>query len=158
MQITRTPRARRALAAALAVFLVAGLGACHITWHLGSTHGAIIETSAARASIGIWRAPTRLLADIERAQGVNRVQQILCAAGNFPAIPLGVGGRSISAATVKKKWCGYVNGDDGDLRGALRDAQEGKKDDCLALTLISSGAYIKNWTHKSAGCKTGSLG
>ncbi|MEZ5137491.1 MAG: hypothetical protein R2711_01525 [Acidimicrobiales bacterium] len=74
MNPTRTrlgarPRPTRRLAVALAVLCCVGLGACQISWRLGTTHGAIVEPGAARASIGIWRAPTRLLADLEQSRG-----------------------------------------------------------------------------------------
>lgn len=153
----RVPRAgMRRLMLLSAAALALGLSACNITWTAGKTHGAIIETSAARASIGIWRAPTRVLYDVYGSAGITTVQDILCAHGTFPTLRLAVGKRSVSSDALKKKWCGYVRGDGADLRGALIDAQR-QRDNCLALTLISSGAYIKNWTHKSAGCKTGSL-
>lgn len=156
-----TPRPTRLAArlalGALGALLVVGLGACHVSWRAGATHGAIIEPTAGRASIGIWRAPTRLLADLERSHGIDVVQDVLCASGRFPAVSVSVGGRSVSSSFLSQRWCGYVRGDDGDLRGALRDAQGGRSDDCLALTLISRGAYLKNWTHKSVGCRTGSL-
>ncbi|MEZ5181235.1 MAG: hypothetical protein R2702_05090 [Acidimicrobiales bacterium] len=163
MNPTRTrlgarPRPTRRLAVALAVLCCVGLGACQISWRLGTTHGAIVEPGAARASIGIWRAPTRLLADLEQSRGVDLVQDILCASGRFPVVALEVGGRGLSVDVLKARWCGYVYGDDSDLRSALRDAQRGRTDDCLALTLISGGAYRANWTHKSVGCRTGSLG
>lgn len=150
--------AARLVVGALSVLLVLGLGACHVSWRVGATHGAILEPSAARASVGIWRAPTRLLADLERSKGIRVVQDILCASGRFPAISLSIGGRSVSSRFLSERWCGYVRGDAADLRGALRDAQAGSRDECLALTLISHGAYLKNWTHKAGGCRTGSLG
>ena len=99
-----------------------------------------------------------MLAQLERARGVDVVQDILCAQGTFPAAAVSVGGHTIAAPDLAKRWCGYVRGDDADLRGALRDSQAKHRDDCLALTLISRGAYLKNWTHKSVGCRTGSLG
>jgi hypothetical protein len=153
------PRRRpgRAAAGALALVVLAFVPACQISWSLGATHGAIVEPSAARASVGIWRAPTRLLHELYEGGGIDLVQDILCDQAAFPPLKLTVGKTSISANVLKARWCGYVYGDDADLRGALVDAQRGSRDDCLALTLISRGAYIKNWTHKSGGCKTGSL-
>ncbi len=151
------PSARLALLVVAAAMTVA-LGGCHISWRVGATHGAIIEAPAARASVGIWRVPTRALADLERSKGIDFVQDVLCAAGKFPAVTVGIGSRSISADVLGARWCGYVRGDDADLRGALRDSQEGHRDECLALTLVSHGAYLKNWTHKAVGCRTGSLG
>lgn len=154
----RARRRARARLGALAVALALIASACHITWSAGTTHGAIIETTAGRASVGIWRAPTRLLADLERSKGIDLVQDVLCASGRFPAVTLKVGDTSITADVLGARWCGYVRGDDADLRGALRDSQAGGRDDCLALTLVSRGAYLKNWTHKDVGCRTGSLG
>lgn len=154
-----SPRRRARFAGlALCVAIVAVTStACQISWSAGKTHGAIIEPTAARASVGIWRAPTRLLYGVQRGMGVNKVQQYLCDYGHFPAVTIAVGSRSMSADVISHRWCGYVNGDDADLRGALDDAQAGSRDDCLALTLISHGMYIKNWTHKSGGCRTGAI-
>jgi hypothetical protein len=158
--VIRRATARRrapAVAAACACVLVLLLPACRISWSLGATHGAIIEPSAGRANIGVWRAPSRVLYDVFEAGGIDPVQDLLCHAGRFPTVRVAVGKLSISSNVLQDKWCGYVYGDDADLRGALIDAQRGRRDDCLALTLISRGAYIKNWTHKDAGCKTGAL-
>jgi hypothetical protein len=152
-----TSRARRGAVVLAALAIVLAVPACQISWKVGATHGAIIEPAAARASVGIWRAPTRLLHQVYEGGGIDVVQDILCSQATFPALRLAVGSTSISANVLQAKWCGYVYGDDADLRGALVDAQRGSRDDCLALTLISSGAYLKNWTHKSGGCKTGSL-
>lgn len=152
-----TPRGRHRAVALLALVIALVVPACRISWTLGATHGAIIEPTAARASVGIWRAPTRLLHQVYEGGGIDVVQDVLCSQATFPALRLAVGSASISANVLQSKWCGYVYGDDADLRGALVDAQRGSRDDCLALTLISNGAYLKNWTHKSAGCKTGSL-
>ncbi len=149
------PRARSALAV-VAAALALSLSACQITWSLGTTHGAIVEPGAARASVGIWRVPTRVLHSVLESKGIDLVQDLLCSQGRFPAVRLAVGDRSVSSNVLQSRWCGYVYGDDADLRGALIDAQNGR-DNCLALTLISRGAYLKNWTHKSDGCKTGSL-
>lgn len=158
--VHRSPRPpRRASAPALALVALAVtvlLGACSISWSAGATHGAIIEPPVARASVGIWRVPTRALRSVLSAKGIDTVQQLLCDHGHFPAIRLSVGKLTVSADVLKGRWCGYVNGDDADLRGALIAARD-RRDDCLALTLISHGAYTTNWTSKSTGCKTGSL-
>jgi hypothetical protein len=145
----------RTLVAAVAI--VASLAGCQITWELEKTHGVIVEPGAVRASVGIWREPTRVLYDIYRNDSLETVKYLLCYSGNFPVPSVHVGSYGITANVLQPKWCGYVYGDDNDLRGALTDAQSGSADDCLALTLISSGAYIKNWTHKSGGCKQGSI-
>ena len=147
---------RGTIAAALVVVLVLTVSACSISWSAGATHGAIIEPPAARASVGIWRAPTRALRAVLSAAGIGIVQQLLCDQGRFPPIRLSVGKLAVSADVLHGRWCGYVHGDDADLRGALVAAQD-HRDDCLALTLISHGVYTTNWTWKSTGCKTGSL-
>lgn len=151
----RASRAGVVGAAGLAVVLL--LTSCQISWELHKTHGVIVEPGAARASVGVWREPSRVLYDIYSGNGIDMVQDILCYSGKFPVPHVEVGSVGITANVLQPKWCGYVYGDDNDLRGALVDAQAGSRDDCLALTLISSGAYIKNWTHKSGGCRTGSL-
>lgn len=151
------PRTRRAALAALTALLVCSLGACKITWSWGATHGAIVEPAAARASVGIWRAPTRLLADLEHDHGIEVVQHLLCAAGKFPMVAISVRGHGVSVDVLKRRWCGYVDGRPEDLRTALREAQRHGVDECLALTLISSGRPTVNWTHKGVGCKTGAL-
>lgn len=151
----RTPRAHLRAVVALALVASLGLAGCHISWQLRATHGAIIEPAAGRASVGIYRAPTRALGALLSAKGTDVVQDVLCASGRFPVLSLRVGRASVSADLLTRRWCGYVHGDDADLRGALREARAQR--DCLALTLISNGLYIKNWTHKSTGCKEGSL-
>ena len=146
---------RIAGAAALAIVLLA-TSACSVSWRAGATHGAIVEPAAARASVGIWRAPTGVLFELYRTQGIGAVQRLLCDGGRFPAVRLSVKGVSVSVNVLKQAWCRYVYRDAGDLRGALIDAQ--RSDDCLALTLISRGRYTQNWTHKGTGCRWGALG
>jgi hypothetical protein len=151
-------RRGRIVAAFVAGAIAIALPACQLSWSVGKTHGVIVEPAAVRASVGVWRMPSRLLYSVYESNGINPVQDLLCSAGKFPTLKVSVSRFSVSSSVLKSKWCGYVYGNDADVRGALIDAQRGKADDCLALTLISRGAYIKNWTHKSSGCKTGSLG
>jgi len=159
----RTDRALRARAPRLlavgAISLIALLGVTgcdgSVTWRLGKTHGAIIEPTARRASLGIYRTPRHALYQVYRAGGTKAAQDVLWAFGAPPVASISVKGVSISSVALNRKMHGYIYGDAADFRGALIDAETAH--DCLALTLVSQGLYIKNWTHKSVGCRTGSL-
>lgn len=144
--------------AAVVALLVVSATACGpvITWRAGRTHGAVVETGAARGGINIYRVPRSKLYDVYRAAGIDGVQDAMWAFGKPPVvkIPMG-GGNSVGVGVLDSKFHGYIYGDDADLRGALLDAQSNR--DCLSITIISHGVYIKNWTHKSVGCELGSL-
>lgn len=151
-------RAPRLLAVgALSLIALLGVTGCDgsVGWKLGKTHGAIIEPGAARASLGIYRAPRHALYQVYRAGGTKAAQDVLWAVGAPPVVTVSVKGVSLSSAALNRKMHGYIYGDPADFRGALVDAE--RANDCLALTLISRGAYIKNWTHKGVSCRTGSL-
>ncbi len=136
--------------------IVVGTTACDsVGWKLGRTHGAIVEVGARRASLGIYRVPRSKLYDVYRAGGTRAAQDVLWAVGAPPVTSVSIDSLSLSTAALNRKMHGYIYGDAADFRGALLDAQRNR--DCLALTLISQGLYIKNWTHKSVGCRLGSL-
>jgi len=152
-------RTRRILGlSAVSILVTIGVTSCDgaVAWKLGKTHGAIIEPVARRASLGIYREPSRALYKAYKRSGTKAAQDILWAVGEPPVASISVDGLSISTAVLNRKMKGYVYGDAADFRGALIDAHVA--DDCLALTLISQGLYIKNWTHKDVGCRTGSTG
>lgn len=136
--------------------VVVGASGCAITWRAGTTHGAVYEVGAVRGSINIYRAPRSKLYDVYKKTGIDGVQDVVWALGRPPIVkvPLG-GGDSVGVDYLASKFRGYIYGDDADLRGALLDAQSHR--DCLSLTLVSRGVYNKNWTHKSVGCRLGSL-
>jgi hypothetical protein len=133
-------------------------------WRVGKTHGLIVETTAVRASLGIYRVPTRLLAQVQRKHGVGAVQEALWTFGRPPELEVSktIGGHTFTirfgTATKALRWLTHklIFDDPDDLRAAVRDA--GAKDDCLALTLLSYGKPDSNWTHKGVGCHDGSLG
>lgn len=147
---------RAALAVALLTVLLTAT-ACNPTigWKLGETHGAIIEPGARRASFGIYRKPRSVLYDVYEAAGTKAAQDALWSNAHIPVFSVSLDGIGISTALFNRKFHDYVYGDAADFRGALIDAE--RAHDCLALTLISQGLYIKNWTHKGVQCKLGSL-
>jgi hypothetical protein len=151
-------RVRRAFAVAC-IALSASLATTGCTtsigWKLGKTHGAIIEPTARRASLGIYRAPSRSLYSVYARSGTRAAQDVLWALGAPPVASVSVDGIGVSTTVLNRKMHGYLYGDAADFRGALIDAH--RRDDCLALTLISQGLYIKNWTHKDVGCRTGAV-
>ena len=126
-----------------------------VTWRLGKTHGAIIETTAGRASLGIYRKPRSLLFQLYRNGGTKAAQDAIWTFGQPPVASISVNGIGVSTQVLNRKMHGYIYGDAADFRGALIEAEQ--HHDCLALTLISRGAYIKNWTHKGVGCQMGSM-
>ncbi len=165
-------RARRSLAVVLAVLVsvsAAGLttGCDPLSrdwaWRAGKTHGAIIETTAGRASLGIYRVPTEYLYIAQQRSGVGAVQGLLWAFGRPPEIKrtftfrgrsvtleFGMGTRALRSLTHR-----LIYDDPADLRAAVRDAH--RSQNCLALTLVSYGAPASNWTFKQVGCRQGSV-
>jgi hypothetical protein len=165
-------RARRTLAVALAALL--SLGAAGLTtgcdpvsrdwaWRAGKTHGAIIETTAGRASIGIYRTPTRWLYRAQRKAGVGAVQALIWHFGRAPelrrtfsfrghsvTLEFGTTTRALRSLTYR-----LIYADPNDLEGAVVDAH--RHNSCLALTLISYGRPAKNWTQKQVGCREGAI-
>ncbi len=164
-----TPRPRWCavvLTALLAVSTAGATTACDPVsrdwaWKAGRTHGAIIETTAGRASLGIYRVPRRALHDVYRAMGIRTVQDAIWSVGQPPAFTktFTFRGRSITTsfgtAALRNKAHSLIYGDAADLRGALLEAQAHR--DCLALTLVSYGKPTSNWTHKQVGCQMGAL-
>jgi hypothetical protein len=130
---------------------------------MGKTHGAIVETTAVRVSLGIYRVPTTVLVQIEREHGVRAAQDAMWAFGRPPQLKVSAtikGHRytiTLSTATKKLRQVTHdlIYGDSRDLRSAIRDA--GSHGDCLAGTLLSYGVPDSNWTHKRVGCRDGSL-
>jgi hypothetical protein len=151
-------RAPRLLAVGLiSLIAVMGMTSCKtsVSWRLGRTHGVIVEKTAVRASLAIYRTPRSVLYQLYRQGGTKAAQDALWRYGQPPVASVSVNGIGVSTQVLNHKMHGYIYGDAADFRGALIDAE--KNHDCLALTLISHGAYIKNWTHKEVGCRTGSL-
>ncbi|MCU1497764.1 MAG: hypothetical protein JWM47_1717 [Acidimicrobiales bacterium] len=154
------PRRTVLLTLALALTALLALPACQrpptMHWRLGRTHGAVLESGAARAGVNIYRKPTRAIHRQLRRNGINAAQNYMWSYGRtlrfsvcFPGLPC------IGQGTASRKIKGWIYGDDADLRGAIIDAYE--HGDCLSLTLMSHGSYVKNWTHKRVGCREGSM-
>lgn len=163
-----TPLRARALAIPLALCIAVAamstMTACTpptLRWSAGNTHGAIIEPTAGRASLGIYRKPRKVLHDVYKAGGIRRVQDAIWAVGQPPAISKTFAYRGHSITTsfgtvALRGWThDVIYADPADLRGALLEAQA--SGDCLALTLISYGKVTRNWTHKQVGCQMGAL-
>lgn len=55
-------------------------------WKMGKTHGAIIETTAGRGSLGIYRVPTRLLYLVLTHGGIKDVQDAIWKYGKPPVL------------------------------------------------------------------------
>ncbi|WP_421118940.1 hypothetical protein ACE2AJ_16470 [Aquihabitans daechungensis] len=165
-------RDRRSLAVLLAV-LVSASAATLTTgcdpvsrdwaWKAGKTHGAIIETTAGRASVGIYRVPTELLYVAQQRQGVGAVQGALWKFGRPPelrrtftfrgrsvTLRFGAGTRALRSLTYH-----LIYDDPGDLRAAVTDAHRSRS--CLAITVLSYGRPTRNWTKKQVGCQNGSI-
>ena len=136
-------------------------GSTTVAWKAGKTHGAIIETTAGRASLGIYRSPRKFLYEVYKAAGIRAVQDVIWAVGQPPSVTktFTYRGRSITTsfgtAALRSKAHDLIYRDPSDLRGALVDAQVSHT--CLALTLISYGKPAANWTHKQVGCQVGAL-
>ena len=131
------------------------------TWKGGNTHGAIIETTAGRASLAVYRQPTKALNHVLNGLGIRKVQDYLWAFGKPPEIrkTFSFQGKSVTlsfgTATKALRTLSYklIYDDPADLKGALVDAN--KNNACLALTLISYGKPTSNWTYKKTGCLNG---
>ena len=63
-----------------------------IAWRLGNSHGPIIETTAARASLGIYRNPRHLLFGVYQNGGTKAAQDALWSVGQPPIVSLSVKG------------------------------------------------------------------
>lgn len=132
-----------------------------VSWRLGATHGAIVEATAGRASLGIYRKPRSVLFDVYRSGGIRQVQDAIWAVGQPPAFTktFTYRGRSITTSfgthALRGAAHSLIYDDPADLRSALLDAQRGRN--CLALTLVSYGAPTRNWTSKDVGCQMGGL-
>lgn len=128
-----------------------------ITYQLGTTHGVVYEAGAARASMNVYRSPRAVLMDVWKANGIGGVESTLWAFGRPPRFSICRFGVCYTTDIVANKVHGWIYGDPWDLKGALFDAQNAHN--CLALTIISSEVYNKNWTHKgmpvatSAACQ-----
>lgn len=164
----KLPR-RRWLAVALTALLAIGTAsattACDpsssVSWRLGNTHGAIVEMTAGRASLGIYRVPTQVLYAVFKKSGIRAAQDAIWSVGQPPAFTktFTYRGRSITTSFGTKalrSWThALIYDDPADIRGALIDAHAGRN--CLALTLVSYGVPTKNWTTKQVGCREGAL-
>lgn len=163
-------RPRRSLAIVLAVLVsasAAGLttgcqpGRQGWSWRAGVTHGVIVEATAGRASLAVYRKPRRALHDLYRARGLRMVQDVIWAVGRPPVVTrtFTYHGHSVTTSfgtsTVHGWTRSLIYDHPGDLRQALVDAQA--HGDCLAVTLVSYGAPSGNWTHKGFGCQMGAL-
>jgi hypothetical protein len=165
-------RPRRLLAVVLSVLVAAsaaGLStACDPVsrdwaWKAGKTHGAIIETTAGRASLGIYRVPTDLLYLAQQRSGVGAVQGLLWRFGRPPELKktFTYRGRSVTlqfgrgTQALRALAHRAIYGHPRDLRAALIDAHRSRS--CLAATLISYGQPTMNWTSKRVGCQKGSI-
>ena len=168
------PVRRRILLAALLLTMMIGAtavaSACDPVseswaWTAGHTHGAIIETTAGRASLAIYRVPSRGLFVVYKKNdsSIRSVQDVLWALGKPPAlrktftfhgrsltVEFGAGTTALRAITKR-----LIYDSPDDLHGALVDAHA--HNSCLALTLISYGRPTSNWTQKQTDCKEGSI-
>ena len=130
-------------------------------WTLGKTHGVIIETTAGRASLGIYRAPTDGLHLVLIRTDIATVKEVLWKYGKPPEIKktFTYGGSSITVsfgpATVASRALAHrvIFDHTEDLRSAIKDSYATRE--CLAVTLISYGVPTINWTKKAVGCKDG---
>lgn len=157
-----------ALTALLAIGIATASSGCDPVsrswaWRAGRTHGAIVETTAGRASLAIYRVPTNLLYQAQAKHGVGAVQALLWHFGKPPelkksfrfqgrsvTLQFGTGTRALRSLTHR-----LIHDDPGDLRSALVDAHRNRS--CLALTLVSYGKPASNWTHKQVGCLNGGI-
>lgn len=151
------PRRLAALGAALLVTTLL-CAACNINWQVNRNFGTAIEPGAVRASINIYRVPRKLLYVVYQEKGIRPVQDLIYASGTGPLTKISgfcVANVCLQSGFLRSVFHGLVYDRPGDLSTALVDAQRNL--DCLALTLISYGAYEPNWTHKSVGCQIGDL-
>jgi hypothetical protein len=132
-------------------------------WKAGKTHGAIIETTAGRASLAVYRKPTDGLYLVYKAKGLGFTQDVMWSLGRPPELKktFSYKGRSVTlsfgAGTtyLRNKAHSAIYGRPEDLRGAILDAHARRS--CLALTLLSFGQPTTNWTQKQTDCRDGSL-
>ena len=156
-----------ALALGLCLAVLGGTG-CNVVsgrwhWTLGKTHGVIIETTAGRASLAVYRVPSDALYKVMQATNIQTVEDLLWNYGRPPEIKrtFSFDGRSITVSfgvgtTALRLFAHQVIYDrDSDLEGAMRDSH--REHNCLAVTLISYGIPEVNWTRKSVGCNDGGV-
>lgn len=156
------------LAAALLVAATLGASSCDLIsrdwhWTMGKTHGLIIETTAVRASLGIYHAPTRGIYDVYRGGGIHAAESIIWHFGEPPSIKKSFTIRghrftiSFGPFTTAAKVAVHdvIFHREGDLSDAIRNAHA--HDNCLAVTLLSGGKPVINWTNKSVGCREGKI-
>jgi hypothetical protein len=105
----------------------------------------------------IYRAPSDALYHFMVGPGGTKgAQDVIWAVAKPPVINFCTNDVTcIGAVYMLSKMHGWIYGDANDIRGAILDSH--RENNCLALTLISRGAYIKNWTRKNAGCFQGTL-
>lgn len=171
MKIRRTSRRRSVVVATafLALISTSAATACDPVsrdwaWTMGKTHGAIIETTAGRGSLGIYRVPTRLLHLVLTHGGIKDVQDAIWKYGKPPALKKTFRYRNLSytvefgftTSALRLATRKLIYDDPKDLESALRETRRG--DSCLAITLISYGKPDSNWTFKNVGCQDGSFG
>ena len=162
-------RARRSLAVALAALIALGAAGLttgcrprtHISWQLGVTHGVIVEATAGRASLGIYRVPTEGLYGLYRWGGIRKAQDAVWSSGEPPTYTrtFSYRGRSITTSfgtrALRNATHSLLYDHTSDFRSALEDAKAAHS--CLALTLVSYGRPTHNWTHKQTGCRDGAI-
>lgn len=160
---TSVPRRqlRRAIGA-LGVGLILSLGASScatIEWRAGASHGVLIETTAGRASLVIYRKYTRALwAAFDATNSIYTVRDVIWHYGAPPLIEActqyGDDTYCIGTRQFRDVIYDYMfNGNIGDLREAMYDSHGA--DSCLAFTVISFAQPDRNWTHKQSGCRFG---
>lgn len=153
----RRPRRRGALGAALLATVLL-CAACNIDWQVNKNFGTAIEPGAVRASVNIYRTPRKLLYNVYQQNGIGPVQDLIYASGTGPLTKISgfcVANVCLQSGFLRSVFHGLVYDRSADLASALVDAQNNL--DCLAITLISYGAYDPNWTHKSVACQIGDL-
>lgn len=161
--LRRSNRLAVPLSLCLAIGAVTSMSACQPawTWKASKTHGVIVEVTAGRGSLGIYRVPRKALRDVYGSGGIRQVQDYIWAVGQPPAITktFTYQGREITTSfgtsALRSKAHSLIYGRTEDLRAALLEAHAHR--DCLALTLVSYGKPTANWTHKQVGCQMGSL-
>ncbi|MCU1372142.1 MAG: hypothetical protein JWO77_3336 [Ilumatobacteraceae bacterium] len=163
---------RRALAVVLTVLLAASTAAATTAcdpisrtwaWKGGKTHGAVIEPTAGRASVAIYRRATDGLFLVYKAKGMRFTQDVMWSLGKPPELKktFTYKGRSLTlsfgAGTkyLRNKAHAAIYDQSSDLRGALLDAHARRS--CLALTLLSFGRPTSNWTQKQIDCRDGAM-
>jgi hypothetical protein len=97
----------------------------------------------------IYRAPSDALYHFMVGPGGTKgAQDVIWAVAKPPVINFCTNDVTcIGAVYMLSKMHGWIYGDANDIRGAILDSH--RENNCLALTLISRGAYIKSWTRKN---------